>query len=333
MLDFAQNFNVYTVPGLEKLVKDNSNFIFRYPDFKHTGLKAVIADKFGVDPAAVAIGNGATEIIFTLPAVLQKTDVVVCSPTFWEYTEANKNGKNIIDYLTKESAGFHLDFSALESLLPSAGTVYLCNPNNPTSVLTKKADLLSFIQNHPRIDFIVDESYLIFRPDYQQQSLVPEAEKLTNLYVVTSLSKMFFAPGLRFGFMVAHPDNIARYYRQAIPYLINPLAENCVPYLLEQESYIKKTRAFYTSQRTIMYEQFNQELSGVIKAFEPAASFILLKILSDLTSTAVVEKLKSLGVIVRDGAEFKGLGQSWIRAGIRTPKENSLLLSALRKVL
>ena len=69
--------------------------------------------------------------------------------------------------------------------------VFICNTNNPTSTIYQKKKLLELIKNNPNVQFVIDETYLIFRSDYFKQSLAKQAQRQKNLHVVMSLSKFF----------------------------------------------------------------------------------------------------------------------------------------------
>lgn len=334
MLDFAQNFNVFT-PDIKSIIPKNLDYIFRYPDYKHTLLINSISKKFNLDKESIAIGNGATEIIFTLPLVIKKQKIIIVSPTFWEYSFANieRGRKNIENYLLKEELNFKLDVKDLNRHLTANSVVYICNPNNPTSSMTKKEELYNLISVNPDTNFVIDETYLIFREDYEEQSLLEISTKVNNLFVITSLSKIYSVPGLRVGFLAAHPDKIRLYYQNSIPYLTNPLLEHIIPKLLNQDKFLNKTRKFYSKQRKFMFDKFSSMFKSKLKVYEPFANFVLLKILNSQTSTEVVADLGLKGYIARDGNDFLGLGNKWIRTAIRSNFSNEQLFEVLHKII
>ena len=49
--------------------------------------------------------------------------------------------------------------------------------------------------------------------------------------------------------------------------------------------------------------------------------------------TALADKLRARGILIRDCANFAGLSVGWYRTAIRTAEENSTLLNALSEVL
>ena len=336
MHDFSQNFNVIVNKDKFKNILETSSLeLFRYPQWKKKKLTKFIAKDLGLTETSIAIGNGTTEVIFTLPRIFDKKKALILSPSFWEYHEANKRYKDIkISFFQlKEADNFELNQVKFERKIKEFSTIYLCNPNNPTSTLIKKSFLVNIIKKNPRSIFIIDETYLIFREDYEKQTLSKEAALFNNLYIVTSFSKFFSIPGLRIGILISNPTNIKRYNESSIPYLINPMSEIIVPYLLNQKKLFKETREFYKKQRAKVYELFLKNFDGKLKVYKPEANFILIKIMTDLTSQEVVKKLRKKGIIIRDGTEFKSLENKYFRLAIKTDDEMTLLITSLKRII
>ena len=335
-LDFAQNFNSLGEPaGLENFLASEIKRIFIYPDYRQEMLIKSLAKSFHLPEKSIAVGNGATEILFILPQALKKGKILIVVPTFWEYLFANQRqpGNRLSFYALPEKSGFNIDFQELGKKIKGAVAVYLCNPNNPTSTLADKKKLWRLIKYNPKTDFIIDETYLIFRSDYQKQSLLRMADSVKNLYVVSSLSKIFSVPGLRIGFLSAHQDNIKKYKSLTIPYLANPLVEVAVPRLLAKKNYLKKTRDYYSRQKVKVYNILSRQFKNKLKVFNPEANFMLIKILTKNNSTDIVSQLKKHDIIIRDGAEFKELGKKWLRVAIKTDEENNKLVKTLNKII
>jgi histidinol-phosphate aminotransferase len=61
-----------------------------------------------------------------------------------------------------------------------------------------------------------------------------------------------------------------------------------------------------------------------------AASFLLLHVAD---GTAIRKRLRSLGVAVRRGDTFPGLGPDWIRVAVRDRGTNERVLAAVRKAV
>lgn len=332
-IDFSNNLNALRPPGkILNLIKQNFDIFLNYDGQEADTAIESISKKLTLPINSVAWCNGSTQAFFTLPRVLKNGKVLIVGPTFWEYPMANHRVKEneILFHIANEDEEFKLNYEKLANDVKNSKVVYLCNPNNPTSILYDNDKLISLIESNSEIDFVVDETYLLFRNDYDTQTLTSLAYKLTNLYVVTSFSKFFALPGIRMAFIVSNPKNITEYKKFDIPYLHNPLANVLIPVLLNNHSYINKTRNYYAKERIRFYgELMSKNIKG-LRIFRPDANFIIVKILStDRRSGNVVDRLAKKGLIIRDASIYKGLNDQWLRFSIRTRKENQKLLDSL----
>jgi histidinol-phosphate aminotransferase len=93
----------------------------------------------------------------------------------------------------------------------------VCNPNNPTSTLVGRAELLALVKRHPATLFVVDEIYAT----YTGVSVLPEGAALPNLVALHSLSKSCGIAALRIGFACGAAAIVERMARVTGPYDIN----------------------------------------------------------------------------------------------------------------
>jgi len=334
-IDFAQNVNALGAPkAFEKVVIKNHDSFLNYPDPNLKELNNSLANFAGVDSKSITYLNGSTEAFFNLPKFINKKKALIVQPTFWEYEVSNKkNGRSMKTFLLEEDSDFRLDVNKLDKEIAPNSVVYLCNPNNPTATLIDKSLLLKLIKKHKDTDFVVDETYLIFRHDYKDLTLVKDAQKTKNLYLVTSLSKIFALPGIRAGFMVSYPENISKYVESKTPYNLSPINGILTQWLLKQHKFIIKTQEYYKKARTPFLKDLKKKFDGRLQIFDSEANFIFAKILTKQSSTDITKSLSRKGMIIRDGAELPFLDDNWIRFTIKKPKYNKMLVSELDRLL
>lgn len=335
-LDFSQNLNAFGCPPkIINLLKKEIEKINSYPEKDFSPGIGPIAEHFHISPEEIALGNGTSEIIFNLPRLLPKGRVVILAPTFWEYKAANKReSANIIEkYYLTESNSFDIDFQDFGQKIKDAKTVFICNPNNPTSTILDRKKLLDLISANPNVNFVVDETYLIFRSDYNTLTLVPEAAKLENLYVLLSLSKFFCIPGLRIGFLFSSQFNIQKYLKVAIPYTTNRLVQSVLPHIFTNKTFISKSRLYYEKSRVEFVQKINKLFNGKLLAFPAQTGFILVKILDQNLANTIIDSLLEYGIKVRSGTEFDGLGKEWMRVNIKNYKDNRILINTLEEII
>ena len=82
--------------------------------------------------------------------------------------------------------------------------LYLSNPNNPSGRKVPKNEIEILIRKYSKTWFLIDEAYVEFYGD----SLVPLAEKYTNLIIFRTFSKAFSLAGIRIGYIVSNSKNI-----------------------------------------------------------------------------------------------------------------------------
>ena len=323
-IDFSGNLNPLEMPdGILRKVKLKS-LIKTYPDYKNIKATDAISRYYGIPVENIAVGVGSTEFFFAIPRALNFERGIVTSPTFWEYEfSLNTTGKRVQFLERKEEEGFSINKNALRNIISTRDAVYLCNPNNPTSTLTRQEDIEEICSEFPKTTFVVDETYLLFRRDYERLSLMREATKRKNLVVVTSLSKFFSIPGARIGICSSSEENINAIKKQQIPYGVNPISQAIIPLLFEEEAYIRESRRFMEDERKRVYDiaRGNPHL----KLNEPQASFILLKV----DDRNIYEYLNKRGIFVRSGREFPHLGKNYLRAAIRKSDENDRLFATI----
>ena len=91
-----------------------------------------------------------------------------------------------------------------------AKLVFLCNPNNPTSMLIPQETLKEIIETALAQDTLVflDEDFLEFVEDEKSLSMIDKINKYPNLFILRSFTKIFGLTGLRVGYGIANPEII-----------------------------------------------------------------------------------------------------------------------------
>jgi histidinol-phosphate aminotransferase len=110
------------------------------------------------------------------------------------------------------------DLKAMIAADPTAGVIYICNPNNPTGTLTSRADIAWAYDNKPKGSILlVDEAYIHLSDSPDVLDMVA-ADK--DVIVLRTFSKIYGMAGIRCGFAVGRPDLLAR---------LQPFGQNPMP--------------------------------------------------------------------------------------------------------
>jgi histidinol-phosphate aminotransferase len=96
------------------------------------------------------------------------------------------------------------DVKAMAAASPTAGLIYVCNPNNPTGTLTSKSDIEWLVANKPAGSIVmIDEAYTHISGAPFNSDLVA-ADK--DVVILRTFSKIYGMAGLRAGAALARPD-------------------------------------------------------------------------------------------------------------------------------
>lgn len=183
---------------------------------------------FNLEPEHIIPGNGSCQIIKEIFKIIGKEKVLVPVPTFGEYT---KEEYNLIYFYTEED-NFLLNTEKLISLAEKEKPSHLAlvNPNNPTSLLIEKKDIIKLLK---KLDFlkyiIIDESFMNFSE--KRESAIEFYKDYKNLIIVKSFGKEYGIPGIRYGCAITSNEEIIKKIKKSLPiWNINSFVE----YFLER---------------------------------------------------------------------------------------------------
>ena len=180
----------------------------RYPDGGGVPLREALAERHGLPPEQVVLGNGADELIrLCAVATLDPGDAAAYPwPSFPSYGTAARCGG--AEPLPMPLAGRAPDLDALldRAGRPETKLVYLANPNNPTGALVEAAELRRFLDELPDgVLCVLDEAYAEYAdPEPEGPALLREGAP--RLCVLRTFSKVYGLAALRVGYALAAPD-------------------------------------------------------------------------------------------------------------------------------
>ena len=329
LLDFSTNLNPLGPPaGVLQALRRGLSDIARYPDTDSSMLVHALAKHHRVDPDQIVIGNGVNECIHAIARSRSPGVVAIVQPTYTEYHRACVNAGHEVQHWLADGD----DFQPAPFDPDAARMVWLCNPNNPTGRLWRRDQLLSWVKTYPRVDFVVDESFLPFRRDELRYSLIDRVKQLGNLIVLRSLTKLFTLPGLRLGYLVAHPDRASALRSDQPWWPIGVLSQVAGLAALKDKPFVRKTQAWLKPERNLLLyklDAFSDQLRPVLSE----TNFVLVR-LQRISAEMLTCRLLRHNICVRLATNrFIGLEGEYIRLAVRTRKENEQLLTALQSIL
>jgi len=333
IIDFSSNINPLGFPAaVHTVLKKEVDEIIHYPDTDSSELRDAIARYHGISQKNILIGNGSTELIYLIPRAFKPTRALIPLPTFSDYQRSLLSAGGQVHYLTlREHNHFRIKSDEVIALLPTVDIVWLCNPNNPTGTLLARGEIRKLITRADRegVMVVVDEAFMDFAG---QASVIAETKRRENLIIIKSLTKLFGIPGLRVGYLVAHPRliDILKGYKE--PWTVNVFAQKVGIACLKDKRFRARTKKFIDQEKRYLFNA----LSGCkgLKPYPSSANFLLVKLeRQGLSSGTLYEKLAQQGILVRDCRSFDGLGDRFIRVAVKKRKENMILVNALKKAV
>jgi L-threonine-O-3-phosphate decarboxylase len=337
ILDFSSSVNPLG-PSKKALEAAKNSFsqIASYPDSNSNELRQVIAGHFGgISKGNVVVGNGSTELMYLFAeAFLKKGDVaVIPAPTFGEYESAvRKTGET--PKFVRLDENFNVEAEAFEREMAGAKIVFLCNPNNPTSILIPTKTLTDIIEKALEQDSLVflDEDFLEFVENEKALSMISNIKKYPNLFILRSFTKIFGLTGLRVGYGIASNEIIDVLLCAKIPWNVNCLAQAAAVAALKDEEHLRVTRELIKKEKARLLDELGAFKS--FKIFPPDANFFFIDIRkSGLTATELKNKMLSQGILIRDCTSFRALDKYYIRVAVKTREENERLIEALKRIV
>lgn len=311
------------IAAMEKTLRQ----LHLYPDGNAFYLKRKMAEKLGVTPGHLILGNGSNEIIEFVGHALMTpgSQVVVSQYCFAIYPiMARLFGADLVTVPAKDY-GHDLDAMA-RAINDKTHVVFVANPNNPTGTLVSPEALRRFIDSVPsHVLLVMDEAYIEFLES--PCDLIPDilSGRRPNLLLMRTFSKIYGLAGLRLGYGIANPDLIQALEKVRQPFNINALIQAGALAALDDVAHIKSTR----EQNLAGLAYYTRELAALgLEIIPSAANFIMARVGS---GQAVFEALQRKGVITRPMGGYQL--PEWIRISVGTAAENTRCITALREVM
>ncbi|WP_343245890.1 Rv2231c family pyridoxal phosphate-dependent protein CobC [Streptomyces sp. SID5785] len=326
LTDLAVNVRTGTPPDwLRERIGASLEGLAAYPDGRRA--RAAVARLHGVPVERVLLTAGAAEAFVLLARALRVRRPVVVHPQFTEPEAALADAGHVVErVLLREADGFRLDPALVP---PDADLVVVGNPTNPTSVL-HPAGVLARLARPGRV-LVVDEAFMDAVPG-ERESLAGRTD-VPGLVVLRSLTKTWGLAGLRIGYVVAAPEIVAELARaQPLWPVSSPAlvaAQACVSEHGVREAAAAARGA--AADREYLVGRLRELTSAGVSVVGPAEGpFVLVRVPG---AAAVREALRGVGIAVRRGDTFPGLGEDWIRVAVRERGTSDALVSALGRIL
>jgi len=334
IFDFSANINPLGFPaGVKKVLSRAGIALCNYPDRDAYDCISALARYHRLPRSCFTVGNGSTEFIYALPDILTPKRVLIVVPAFTEYAHSYRyRSAAVASFTTSAEDSFLPDTSALLARMRRGyDALYLCNPGNPAGTLMPQSDMLEIVRTAHALGttVVLDEAFIDFT---ESHSLKRHVLQYGNLVILRSMTKFFGLPGLRIGYVIAHPDMIAAISARRQPWTMNALAQRAVREALEDRTFIRKTRMYVNAARRRLVRDL-ERIDG-LTVIPGHANFLLVRIASHaFTAAALYQKLLRHNILIRTCEDFQGLDSRYFRIAVKKTTENDMLVRWLKKIL
>jgi histidinol-phosphate aminotransferase len=292
-----------------------------YPDRHATTARRLLAERLGLSPDQIALGNGAAELLQSAAlALLSPGDELVMPwPSYPLYP------------LMAAHAGatpVPVDHGPLiEAVSERTKAVVICNPNDPTGTYIpseKLGGLLSALPDHVHV--LLDEALVHFQDAEDLNACLRLVDAFPRLLVVRTFSKIYGLSGLRGGYAVASDG---RMLAAAAPVLgVNALTQAAVEHAVRHgDPEVARRRRAVARERHFLTGQLRALGADVT---DSQANFLWIRV-AELSGDELANALRKQGVIVAAGGP---LGEDHhVRAAVRNEQASKRLLRAVENLI
>lgn len=318
-------------PGVLATLQQHLPWLLKTSPPTHSdGLRALIAQRHGLEPRQILVGGGTSSLMFlALPKLIAPGDAVaVLDPMYGEYRHLAERvlGARIHTCDLQEARQWQPSAQAIAGAARGCKLLILVNPNSPTGTVLDAAglrELLALVPADCRI--WIDETYVDFVPE------VPTAEALVRsdarLIVAKSMSKFFALSGLRVGYLACDAALAATLEPWNPPWSAGLLAQVAAVRALQDYAYYR--------ERAEATHQLRQQLAAAIaqipslSPFPSVANFVLFAT-GRVPAATLVARCREHGVYLRDcdslSPRFRG---RFVRTAVKDADANARIIAAL----
>jgi histidinol-phosphate aminotransferase len=305
----------------------------RYPDPTYAPLRRALADRYGIPPGRIALGNGSCDILLAAGEALLEpgAEVVYAWPSFSVYPHlAASSGARAIEVPLDADDRHDLEALAAEVTVATR-LVLVCNPNNPTSTAVGLDHVEAFLERVPsHVCVILDEAYCEFSlaigDTYASLDLL---RRHPNLVLLRTFSKVYGLAALRVGYGLCGSEE----FRLAVdqvrqPFFLSTAAQAAGVESLRHQDEVERRVAQTLALRMSLEDGIRR--LGLWLA-DSDANFVWLHLPEDAVEADVVTGLAERGALVRAGASLGREGA--LRVTVGTEAENERFVTALGELV
>lgn len=287
-------------------------------------LEALFAAQNGLKPENVTAHPGSYVPLrhAALTFASDARPLAYCTPTFDSGFFGADNQPIVRTITIPHDKAHRIDVRALLAAAPNAGAYYICNPNNPTGLVTSPEDIAWLLANKPAdAKLIIDEAYIHFSDAPSAIDLVRQGK---DVIVLRTFSKIYGLAGLRCGLVIARKDLLEPMKRYGVN--VMPMAAVVAAQAsLADPDLLPARKAYNAKVRDDLYAYFERLKLEYIPS---RANFAMVNV--GRPGTEVAGKLAEQRIHV---SRQRGNMVNWIRVSFGTPAEMAAFKAAFEHIM
>jgi len=303
--------------------------IWKYGDPESHDLKIALAEKHGVAPENIAIGEGIDGLLnYLVRLLIAPGDKVVTTagayPTFNYHVVGFGGDIHTVPYVDDTESPALLLAKTREIDAP---LVYIANPDNPMASVHEAAKMQDMIDDLPEgATLCLDEAYIEFAPEGSAPAIDVSHPRVIRF---RTFSKAYGMAGARVGYGIAHKDFIKQFDKVRNHFGMNRAAQAGALAALKDKAYLAQTLENVHAAKLRIAEIAR---ANGLEPLPSATNFVAIDCGLDAAfAKAVVEALGARGVFIR--MPFSAPQNRCIRVSAGRPEDLDLLAAALPEAL
>lgn len=328
IIKMASNENpLHTSPKALEAMRAELEKSYMYPEGSSPTVREALGKKLGIDPAQIICGNGGDQILCMIAEsfVNEGEEVLTGLPSFADYDSVSEIMGGVMVKVALQNGQFDLP-ALLDAVTDKTKLIVVCNPNNPTGTIVRKAELEAFLKQVPKhVITVLDEAYFEYVDDPDYPNGIDYVKQGMNVIVVRTFSKLYGLAGNRIGYAITTPELMQGLVRVMPPFPVNRIAQAGAVAALADEAFLTEVKRVNSEGRAYLYKEFDR--LG-FDYYESHSNFIFVDVKTPV-KTLFVELLKR-GIIVRPATIWDC--PTSLRITIGTMEENKTLVKALEEL-
>ena len=156
-----------------------------------------------------------------------------------------------------------------------------------------------------------------------------EMQDCHNLILIHSMTKRYCIPGLRLGYITASPIIIDRLRMLRQPWTVSALAIEAGKFLLKNHIRVIPDKKEYLEEAARLHNELNNTKGLML--MDTDTNFMLAYMEQSNATQLKRWLIDNYGILIRDASNFHGLDNRCFRVSAQTPRENNVLIAAIRE--